>query len=612
LAIAEGENLQNGLIIVDDITTDPILDFVLYRDAISRIIKNSYPKFTIGIFGDWGTGKTTLMNSIVQFLKDDKNIVVVRFESWRYEREDQFALIPLLKTIAFAFPGNEERYQDIKQRLKSGATSLLKKTPDIISSVLAKYLGDQAGKITKEMIEDFRKEVNAKVELLVEVDRDTLYFDGFEDIRKEIIKIRKENLSFRIVVFIDDLDRCSPKKTLEVLESIKIFLGMEGFIYVLGLSHDIISKLIDLEYKESGVKGEQYIKKIIQIPITLPKWNNEDIIDLVLNLVEKGIINEDYQEKIKENIDLISVAIEHNPREIKRFLNNFIVAYEIFRTIPNFNDKELLIIQAIQLRWNNFYHLLISSDKHFREELSKYSKMNDEDRIAILDIETEKDEDFENKVKEEHDQRIRKILSNFKTDSELWSFLTKNMDILDNIKDWKIYRRVAEISTSPNIEPKSIEEALGLLKIGNIEQFNNKRSKEFLSLNLEGFDLSKLEIAYADLKRINLKNTNLSYSNLSNANLTGANLSNADLTSALLIDVKDFINMKMKHYTILNDTLANSLDIIQFINKYKTIKVIELSDRQELIEQLKKRYYYSEVLDQVLKSKALWLLYSHG
>jgi hypothetical protein len=314
-----------------------------------------------------------------------------------------------------------------------------------------------------------------------------------------------------------------------------------------------------------------------------------------------------YQEKIKENIDLISVAIEHNPREIKRFLNNFIVAYEIFRTIPNFNDKELLIIQAIQLRWNNFYHLLISSDKHFREELSKYSKMNDEDRIAILDIETEKDEDFENKVKEEHDQRIRKILSNFKTDSELWSFLTKNMDILDNIKDWKIYRRVAEISTSPNIEPKSIEEALGLLKIGNIEQFNNKRSKEFLSLNLEGFDLSKLEIAYADLKRINLKNTNLSYSNLSNANL-----SNADLTSALLIDVKDFINMKMKHYTILNDTLANSLDIIQFINKYKTIKVIELSDRQELIEQLKKRYYYSEVLDQVLKSKALWLLYSHG
>ncbi|MGE5633895.1 MAG: P-loop NTPase fold protein [Deltaproteobacteria bacterium] len=80
-----------------------------------------------------------------------------------------------------------------------------------------------------------------------------------------------------MVVFVDDLDRCSPKKTLEVLESIKIFLGMEGFIYVIGMSHDIVTKLIDIEYKESSVKGEHYIKKIIQIPITLPKWDNQDI-----------------------------------------------------------------------------------------------------------------------------------------------------------------------------------------------------------------------------------------------------------------------------------------------------------------------------------------------
>ena len=63
-------------------------------------------------------------------------------------------------------------------------------------------------------------------------------------------------------------NRCSPKKTLEILESIKVFLGMDGFIYVIGMSHDIVSKLIEIEYDKSGVKGEQYIKKIIQIPIT--------------------------------------------------------------------------------------------------------------------------------------------------------------------------------------------------------------------------------------------------------------------------------------------------------------------------------------------------------
>ena len=52
--------IKKGLIITDDIAAKPILDLDLYRDAIINIIKNSYPKFTIGIFGDCGTGKATL------------------------------------------------------------------------------------------------------------------------------------------------------------------------------------------------------------------------------------------------------------------------------------------------------------------------------------------------------------------------------------------------------------------------------------------------------------------------------------------------------------------------------------------------------------------------
>jgi predicted KAP-like P-loop ATPase len=97
------KDIQKGLIITDDIATSPILDFGAYRDAVINIIKNSYPKFTIGIFGDWGTGKTTLMDSIDKELQD-KNIITVQFETWRYEREDQFTLVPLLKTIAFVLP----------------------------------------------------------------------------------------------------------------------------------------------------------------------------------------------------------------------------------------------------------------------------------------------------------------------------------------------------------------------------------------------------------------------------------------------------------------------------------------------------------------------------
>ena len=99
--------------------------------------------------GDWGTGKTTLMNSIYAKLQNNKSILV-RFETWRYEREEQFALIPLLKTIAFALP-DEARFQSLKQKLKRGATNFLKKTPDIVSSIISKYSGP-AGTITQAAI----------------------------------------------------------------------------------------------------------------------------------------------------------------------------------------------------------------------------------------------------------------------------------------------------------------------------------------------------------------------------------------------------------------------------------------------------------------------------
>jgi predicted KAP-like P-loop ATPase len=340
------DGYQRGLIITDDIAIHPILDFNLYTNAIVKIIRDSYPKFTIGIFGDWGTGKTTLMNSIYTNLQGDSSILV-RFETWRYEREEQFALIPLLKTIAFALP-DEKQFQSLKQKLKRGAINFVKKTPDIVSSIISKYVGEDIGKFTSAAIDSFKQELNSKLELLAEVDRDTLYFDGFEDIRKEIKDIRLENPKFRIVVFVDDLDRCSPTKTLEVLESIKVFLGMEGFIYVIGLSHDIVAKLIDVAYKEAGVKGDQYIKKMIQIPITLPKWDNKDITRLIQDFKDKELIHKNYRDMIDQ--DLISIAVENNPRELKRFLNNFIVAFEIFNSVGNFKAKELLLIQAIQLR----------------------------------------------------------------------------------------------------------------------------------------------------------------------------------------------------------------------------------------------------------------------
>ena len=522
----EDELFQRGLILTDDIAIDPILDFNLYRDAIVSIVKNSYPKFTMGIFGGWGTGKTTLINSIDKALQTEKDLIIVRLEAWRYKQE-QFALVSMLKTIAYALPA-EKRFEDLKQKLETSTISFLKKTSDILTSIITKYVSEE-DEISQEMFDSFKKEFNSKIQLIAELDRDAVYFIGFEEIRKEIKNLRLDNPAFRIIVFVDDLEKCSPKKALEILEFIRVFHDIDGFICIIGISQDMMVKLSDIENNETSNEGEHYIKNLIQVPITLPKWSNQDIVKLVRDFIKKGMIHEKFKEVIDKNIELISVAVDNNPREIKRFLNNFIVAYEIFSSKKNFEPKELLVIQAIHLRWNKFYNILVKSDQTFFKGLDKYLKMDDETRFKSLDL-------YEGK-KDEGDMKVWKVLRDFKTDSDLWNFLVRNSGTLRNIQDWSVYRRAIEVVIEPStMHRKSINyEAVKLLQSGKINEFNDKRAIEFKILTMRDADLRDADLRDADLMGANLSGSDLDGADLMGANLSGADLMGANLSGARLV-----------------------------------------------------------------------------
>jgi predicted KAP-like P-loop ATPase len=173
----DNEQYQRGLIITDDVAINPILDFNLYRNAIVNIIRNSYPKFTIGIFGDWGTDKSTLMNSIDKKLQhEDKDLVTVRFDTWRYERENQFALIPLLKTIEFSIP--EERYGNLKDAFKEAGIFGIRISKDFFSGLVTNHLGKMAGDLFKKGLDDFSEKVIPELKKVNEIEKNTIYFDG--------------------------------------------------------------------------------------------------------------------------------------------------------------------------------------------------------------------------------------------------------------------------------------------------------------------------------------------------------------------------------------------------------------------------------------------------
>jgi len=302
------------------------------------------------------------------------------------------------------------------------------------------------------------KEIDEKMDYLNKLYRDSVYYEGLDKIREHMESIREEDKNCRIVVFIDDLDRCSPTKALEVLESIKLFLDIEGFVFVIGLSHKTVTQLISNEYKITGVKGDDYIKKIIQIPIKIPSWSKESIIDLINNSIAPRL-NSDYTKFLSQNSAMIAKVVDYNPRQLKRFINNVIIAFETFASkkgAPEIQFNEIFLVKILKSEWPDFYREFVRN-KDFRDivqwlitkprSLRKYFKylrtLTDE-----LPIEQKsKRLQLLNKLSERTNGRIDStlidILSDF--DSDTWTFFDNIKDVLYGIQDWKIIDSVMDV-----------------------------------------------------------------------------------------------------------------------------------------------------------------------
>lgn len=464
-------------ILTDEIEKFPTKDFIQHSKVLMKMIaETNPPDFSIGLYGEWGTGKTTLMKFIYdQWLPDseknkNKSIIPVWFNAWLYERENQFALYPLLQTMAQSIPEEEKELKHALQKFAIGlGKGFLKSTPEIAGSLLpsiaSKPIQEATKNITSEISNQFLSLFDRTTKKVI---TSTLYANEIENIKNELNRVKQKEPNFRIVIFVDDLDRCLPSTTLEVFESIKVFLGIEGFIYILGISNETIIKFLNYQF-QNLINGEHYLRKIIQIPITLPEWTDNVVSD---ELIDKCVakLEEPYKEIIFKEKEFITKVVELNPREIKRFINSFIIAKELFsKEIDLENEKtinEIFTVQALKIRWLDFFSIF-STNKDFRFLVDDYlmSISNEENMMETITRtieERKKEAQLEEELVRvnyqksgqplkdiEYIQRLttnEKNLFRFGEMNDLWRFLFINKDIVFSIENWNLYNKLAKIT----------------------------------------------------------------------------------------------------------------------------------------------------------------------
>ena len=219
-------------VLLDDPAVSPGLGFEHYASALVDVVVTSTPRFSIGIFGGWGSGKTTLMRLIERQLHDREDVVTVWFNAWRYEREPHL-IVPLLDILRESLDARAaaQTKDEEASRTRRAAKGIARAGKALLAGVTL-----SAGVIGVDAQLELGKVMEA---LAIEADGQnkpqalSFYHAAFVTLR-EAIDDFSESGARRVVVFIDDLDRCLPANALEVLESMKLFFDMEGFVFVTG------------------------------------------------------------------------------------------------------------------------------------------------------------------------------------------------------------------------------------------------------------------------------------------------------------------------------------------------------------------------------------------
>jgi hypothetical protein len=361
---------------------ESLSDFVDYSHLIKAVTSiidtdNLLP-CSIGVYGDWGSGKSSLMRMVEKKYEDDHDVLVIKFNGWLFEGYEDAKSVLMGRIVDEIISKRKFSEKAIKYAAKllkrvdwiKVAGSTLRNGMGFLTlgpvGVAGVSLSDALSKAKNIDYENYIKEKQEKQE----EDSDETLRSNIQEFHNNFEALIEETKLKKIVVFIDDLDRCSPDTIIGTLEAIKLFLFTSKTAFVIGADERLIKYAVRRRFPEvpgDNVEiGRDYLEKLIQYPIRIPPLNKMELItyinllfsQLYSSSAEKFEINRErvIQAKLSKGFDftldqsnisdfftinnvefeegialcsqivpVLSTGLNGNPRQAKRFLNTLLI-----------------------------------------------------------------------------------------------------------------------------------------------------------------------------------------------------------------------------------------------------------------------------------------------
>jgi hypothetical protein len=374
-------------------------------------MRPSQTPWTVGVYGEWGSGKTSFLKQVSAELTA-RDIDPVWFNAWKYSREQDLwkALIQtVLDRVRVSGPWPRRVW--VKTRIwfrsldvRSGLLDLSRKLLVLFFRIglialgifmAASVFGPATNPaVNKALVhlpwlqqlfsEPWARGVvavfaalAAKPESLfklfdVRLGFDLAAFQKRRSYREQVAFLEEFSADFRdiirivcrdrpLVVIIDDLDRCLPEQTLQIVETMKLFLDVEGCVFLVAVDRDIIENAVSVKYKDLATYegllrrvSETYFEKIVQLPFSLPPVTAQALDDLV-----RAVSND---ADVHRCLPVLRGSPPYNPRRIKRLVQTFTLlkslAAGVWRDSPPVPSL-LAKIVVIQARYRDVYGAIV-------------------------------------------------------------------------------------------------------------------------------------------------------------------------------------------------------------------------------------------------------------